>query len=240
MHPFEWFSIQHTLVTIPLGEGYAMSWIEAIGTLFGLACIWLASQEKTINYLFGLINVSLFAIIFFQIQLYGLLLLQLFFFCANLYGWYAWSRPANAQGESLQIRWLSRPKLLLTVLVSVIAIALLTHYIDPVFAALARTAVALLNLFGADLALPEPSPDAFPFWDACMTVLSVVAQILMTRKYVENWILWVAINLISIGVYAAQGVYAMSLEYLILLFVAANGTRLWMLAARRSPTGAAA
>ena len=240
MNIFEWFSIHHTLVTIPLGGGYAMSWIEAVGTLFGLACIWFASQEKTINYLFGLINVSLFAIIFFQIQLYGLLILQLFFFCANLYGWYAWTRPANEQGETLQIRWLSRPKLLLTVLVSIIAIALLTRFIDPVFAALARTSVSLLNLFGANLAIPEPSPDAFPFWDACMTVLSVVAETLKNQKYVENWILWVVINLISIGVYAAQGVYAMSLEYLILLFIAANGTRLWMLAAKRPQQGAAA
>lgn len=233
MSIFEWFSINHTLVTIPLGGGYAMSWIEAIGTLFGLACIWFASQEKTINYLFGLINVSLFAIIFFQVQLYGLLMLQLFFFCANLYGWYAWTRPANDQGDTLQVRWLSKSKLMVTAALSVLAIALLTRYIDPVFAALARTSVSLLNLLGAGLATPEPSPDAFPFWDASMTVLSVVAQILMTRKYVENWILWVVINIISIGVYAAQGVYAMSLEYLILLFIAANGTRLWMLAAKR-------
>ena len=53
----------------------------------------------------------------------------------------------------------------------------------------------------------------------------------------ENWILWVVINIISIGVYAAQGVYAMSLEYLILLFIAANGTRLWVIAAKRQPQG---
>ena len=87
MSIFELFSINNTLVTIPLGGGYAMSWIEAIGTLFGLACIWFASQEKTINYLFGLINVSLFAIIFFQIQLYGLLMLQLFNVAKCLHAW---------------------------------------------------------------------------------------------------------------------------------------------------------
>lgn len=108
------FDINHTLVNIPIGGGYAMSWIEAVGTLFGLLCIWFASQEKTINYLFGLINVTLFAVIFYQIQLYGILLLQLFFFCANIYGWYAWTRP-NAQGDTLVVRWMSRQKLLLTV-----------------------------------------------------------------------------------------------------------------------------
>ena len=149
-----WFDIGNTLVTIPLGEGgYAMSWIEAVGTLFGLLCIWLASQEKTINYLFGLVNVTLFAIIFFQIQLYGMLLLQLFFFCANVYGWYAWTRPANDQGERLVIRWLPRNKLIATTAVSALAIAQLTFFIDPVFAALANAAVSVLNAFGAGLAL---------------------------------------------------------------------------------------
>ena len=237
----DFFSINNVMVNIPLGEGgYALSWIEAIGTVFGLLCIWCASREKIINYLFGLINVTLFAIIFFQIQLYGMLLLQLFFFCANVYGWYAWSRPANDQGDRLVIRWLPRHKLIATCVISAVAIALLTFFIDPVFAALANTAVSALNALGANLTLPDPKPDAFPFWDATMTVLSVVAQILMTRKYVENWILWVVVNLISVGVYAAQGVYAMSLEYLILLFIAANGARLWMLSARRGPCGALA
>lgn len=229
-----WFDINNTLVNIPIGGGYAMSWIEAVGTVFGLLCIWCASQEKTINYLFGLINVTLFGIIFFQIQLYGILLLQVFFFCANLYGWYAWTRPSAETGEKLEIRWLSKEKLLLTTLFSVVAIALLTVYIDPFFAFLAGTAVSVLNVFGAGLVMPTLEPDAFPFWDSVMTVLSIVAQILMTRKYVENWILWVVINVISVGIYAAQGVYALSIEYAILLIIAANGTRLWMRTAKRN------
>ena len=61
----DFFSINNVMVNIPLGEGgYALSWIEAIGTVFGLLCIWCASREKIINYLFGLINVMLFAAIF--------------------------------------------------------------------------------------------------------------------------------------------------------------------------------
>ena len=147
---------------------------------------------------------------------------------------------ASDKAGCAKIRWLPRHKLIATTAVSALAIALLTIFIDPVFAALANAAVAVLNAFGAGLTLPDPKPDAFPFWDAAMTVLSVVAQILMTRKFVENWILWVVINIISVGVYAAQGVYAMSLEYLILLFIAANGTRLWVISARRGQCGAEA
>jgi len=227
-----WFDINNTLVNIPIGSGYAMSWIEAVGTVFGLLCIWFASQEKTINYLFGLVNVTLFAIIFYQIQLYGILLLQLFFFCANLYGWYAWTRPDQQTGDTLKVRWLSKQKLAFTAAVSVLGIGLMTVYIDPVFALFAQVSVDTLNLFGAELAQPVLEPDAFPFWDSVMTVLSVVAQILMTRKYVENWILWVLINVVSVGIYAAQGVYALSIEYIILLFIAANGTRQWMRTAK--------
>ncbi|MFV7760035.1 nicotinamide riboside transporter PnuC [Shewanella algae] len=227
-----WFDINNTLVNIPIGSGYAMSWIEAVGTVFGLLCIWFASQEKTINYLFGLVNVTLFAIIFYQIQLYGILLLQLFFFCANLYGWYAWTRPDQQTGDTLKVRWLSKQKLAFTAAVSVLGIGLMTVYIDPVFALFAQVSVDTLNLFGAGLAQPVLEPDAFPFWDSVMTVLSVVAQILMTRKYVENWILWVLINVVSVGIYAAQGVYALSIEYIILLFIAANGTRQWMRTAK--------
>ncbi|HEQ1858821.1 TPA: nicotinamide riboside transporter PnuC [Providencia alcalifaciens] len=231
----EFFSTANTLVQIPVwGTIYDLSYIEAVGTIAGLLCILLASFEKTINYLFGLINVTLFAVIFFQIQLYANLLLQVFFFGANIYGWYAWSRVSNSQEAELKIRWLSLPKALTTLVISVLAIIFLTFNIDAVFGRLATWAVELLNLFGANLTLPTLDPDAFPFWDSTMTVLSVVAMILMTRKYVENWLLWVVINVISIVIFFIQGVYAMSLEYLILLGIALNGSRLWIKSAKEN------
>lgn len=231
----EFFSTANTLVQIPVwGSVYDLSYIEAVGTIAGLLCILLASFEKTINYLFGLINVTLFAVIFFQIQLYANLLLQVFFFGANIYGWYAWSRVSNSQEAELKIRWLSLPKALTTLVISVLAIIFLTFNIDVVFGRLATWAVELLNLFGANLTLPTIDPDAFPFWDSTMTVLSVVAMILMTRKYVENWLLWVVINVISIVIFFIQGVYAMSLEYLILLGIALNGSRLWIKSAKEN------
>lgn len=94
----DFFSVQNILVHIPIGAGgYDLSWIEAVGTIAGLLCIGLASLEKISNYFFGLINVTLFGIIFFQIQLYASLLLQVFFFAANIYGWYAWSRQNQSE-----------------------------------------------------------------------------------------------------------------------------------------------
>lgn len=116
--------------------------------------------------------------------------------------------------------------------ICVIAIGLMTRYIDPVFAVLTRVAVAIMQMLGLQVTMPVLQPDAFPFWDSCMMVLSIAAMILMTRKYVENWLLWVVINVISVVIFALQGVYAMSLEYLILTFIAVNGSRLWINSAR--------
>lgn len=229
----DFFSTQNILVHIPIGAGgYDLSWIEAVGTVAGLLCIWLASLEKIVNYFFGLVNVTLFAIIFFQIQLYASLLLQLFFFAANIYGWYAWSRQTTQHEAELQIRWLPKPKAIRWLAACVVAIGLMTVYIDPVFAFLTRVAVNVMQFFGLNVTQPTLQPDAFPFWDSCMMVLSIVAMVLMTRKYVENWLLWVIINVISVVIFALQGVYAMSLEYLILTFIALNGSRMWMNSAR--------
>ncbi|WP_318386794.1 nicotinamide riboside transporter PnuC [Enterobacter sp.] len=229
----DFFSTQNILVHIPIGTGgYDLSWIEAIGTIAGLLCIWLASLEKIINYAFGLVNVTLFAIIFFQIQLYASLLLQLFFFAANIYGWYAWSRQTSQNEAALQIRWLPLPKALAWLAVCVVAIGLMTMWINPVFAFLTRIAVSVMQSIGLNVTMPDLQPDAYPFWDSCMMVLSIVAMILMTRKYVENWLLWVVINVISVAIFALQGVYAMALEYLILTFIALNGSRMWMNSAR--------
>ncbi len=74
----------------------------------------------------------------------------------------------------------------------------MTVYIDPVFAFLTRVAVNVMQFFGLNVTQPTLQPDAFPFWDSCMMVLSIVAMVLMTRKYVENWLLWAIINVISV------------------------------------------
>ena len=160
----DFFSVQNILVHIPIGAGgYDLSWIEAVGTIAGLLCIGLASLEKISNYFFGLINVTLFGIIFFQIQLYASLLLQVFFFAANIYGWYAWSRQTSQNEAELKIRWLPLPKALSWLAVCVVSIG---------------------------------------------------------------------INVISVVIFALQGVYAMSLEYIILTFIALNGSRMWINSAR--------
>lgn len=91
-----------------------------------------------------------------------------------------------------------------------------------------------MQALGLNVVLPELQPDAFPFWDSAMMVLSIVAMVLMTRKYVENWILWVIIDVISVVIFALQGVYVMALEYVLLTAIALNGAWLWIKSAREN------
>ena len=115
---------------------------------------------------------------------------------------------------------------------ALIGIGLMTFNIDRVFAWLTQVAVAVMQGLGLNVQMPTLQPDAFPFWDSAMMVLSIVAMILMTRKYVENWLLWVVIDVISVAIFAYQGVYAMALEYVILTLIALNGSWLWIKGAR--------
>ncbi|MFH4233704.1 nicotinamide riboside transporter PnuC, partial [Acinetobacter baumannii] len=87
-------------------------------------------------------------IIFFQIQLYASLLLQVFFFAANIYGWYAWSRQTSQNEAELKIRWLPLPKALSWLAVCVVSIGLMTVFINPVFAFLTRVAVMIMQALG--------------------------------------------------------------------------------------------
>ncbi len=169
------FSTQNILLHIPIGAGgYDLSWIEAIGTVAGLLCIWLASLEKISNYAFGLVNVTLFAIIFFQIQLYASLLLQLFFFVANIYGWYAWSRQTGRNEAELQIRWLPLPGALAWLAGCAAAIALMTRYIDPVFAFLTRIAVVIMQALGLNVIVCDPYLNQAVASARCVSLLGCV------------------------------------------------------------------
>lgn len=228
------FSIKNILVHIPLGTGYDLSYIEAVGTIFGLLCIWYASKEKIINYLYGLINVTLFCIIFYQIQLYANMLLQIYFFVINIYGWYAWSRLSTDDSAVLKVRWMSKSKQSLTVIIAIVCIIVLAIFINPIFYSLTKAGVYVLSFAGVNIAVPPLMPDPYPIMDSTVTILSLIAMFLMTRKYVENWIMWFVIDILCIILYSMEGVYFMALEYFILTFIAGSGTINWIKTAKKN------
>ncbi|MEE3649278.1 MULTISPECIES: nicotinamide riboside transporter PnuC [unclassified Brenneria] len=229
------FSIHNIMVHIPIGTGgYDLSWIEAIGTVLGLINIWLASRAITINYLFGILNVLLFTLVFYQIQLYASMLLQVFFLVANIVGWYMWHQSDNSESPAIVVRWMPVKHTVVVCIISVLCIALVAANIDTVFVWLSNVALDVMHIFGVTLPRPEAIPDPYPIADSTIMVMSIVATILMIKKYVENWIIWCGLDVLSVWLYAKQGVYFMSLEYTLLIFIAAFGIWKWIKLAREN------
>lgn len=198
----------------------AVTLIEAIATLLGLANILLLVRRSIWNYPFGLAMVALYALIFFEARLYSDAGLQLFFFVIQLYGWRAWSRAGREEGgrdgpdRDGAIRG-----------IAVLRLTPAARAAWVVMIVLATLAWGAVMRFYTDA--------AFPWVDALVAMASIAAQVLLARRCIENWLLWIAVDAVAIGLYAAKHLYLTSGLYMIFLIVSAAGLVEWARAERR-------
>ena len=186
-----------------------MNSLEALAVLLGLINIVLIVRRSVWNYPFGLAMVSIYAWVFVQpdVRLYSDALLQIFFFVVQLYGWWNWSR---AQADSGEVRVLLLPATGRVAWIAVITVATL----------------------GWGALMHRYTNAALPWWDAFIAMTSVAAQLLMARRFLENWILWIAVDAIAIGVYAAKGLMLTAFLYAAFLVLSAVGLMSWRKALR--------
>lgn len=188
-----------------------MSPIEIAAFVLGLVNVTLVVRRSLWNYPFGLVMVALYGWIFFGARLYSDAILQVFFFVVQVYGWVNWSRSAATLGE---------------VRVERMAPAARVRWFVGSAAAIAIWGWGMHRFTDA----------SFPWWDAAVAVLSVAAQILMSRRLIENWVLWIAVDMLAIGLYAAKDLWLTALLYAIFLFLASWGLVGWHGAERRAAT----
>ena len=189
---------------------YPISWLELIGTLTGLASVWLAVKNNLLTWPIGLINVICFGFLFYQYRLYSdTLLLQLYFFAMSLYGWWQW-RGSGA--EETPITTLTAKNR--------------AYWVGGI---LALTLVQGYWVSNAHTWLPRffPEPAAFPYPDAFTTVASIVATYLLARRKLETWVLWVLVDIISIVLYFSKGILLVGIEYIVFLVLASLGGYRW-------------
>jgi nicotinamide mononucleotide transporter len=187
-----------------------MSPIEIIAFLLGLANVVLLIRRSIWNYPFGIAMVALYFMIFWDAKLYSDAALQIFFIVVQGYGWWAWSR--GWRSGVVDVRTMDASARLGWG----VATALLTA------------------LWGT--AMHRYTDASLPYWDASIAMMSVAAQVLMTRRFVENWAWWVAVDAVSIGVYAAKGLWLTMVLYVIFLVLAAAGWIAWRRQARAVST----
>ncbi|MBP9749915.1 MAG: nicotinamide mononucleotide transporter [Candidatus Pacebacteria bacterium] len=207
----ELFSINTIALTI---LGYPMSYLELAGTVFNLWCVWLVTRRKVLSWPVGLAGVVLFALLFWQIQLYADVLEQVYYFVTGVWGWVLWRRvsggPDVTQVPIERLTTTERVRWLVGILVSALALGLL----------LTRVHIWLPSVF--------LEPASLPYLDALTTVMSFAAQILLMRRVVENWVLWIVVDVLAIGLYAVKGVMLVSVLYVVFLVLASKGLWDWV------------
>jgi nicotinamide mononucleotide transporter len=190
--------------------GYHMSLLELLAVLTGLAAVWLAARANILTWLFALVNAILFFVLFYQVNLYSAMALQVFFFCNALYGWYNWRR-SESDDKTPVTMLVHKQRVIWLAVVMLGAIALGT--------VMRRIHIWLPDLF--------PERATFVYTDAMIAVMSIVASLLLAKLKLENWILWILVNLMSVVMYAMKGVMLVSLQYVIFLFMASYGFVEW-------------
>lgn len=179
-----------------------MTALEAAAVLLGIANIVLIIRRSIWNYPFAMLMVSLYFVIFREARLYSDAGLQIFFLGVNAYGWWNWNRNKASSGE---------------IIVERLTPGGYTAWI----------AGSIIATLGWGFMMGEHTDASYPFWDAAVAMLSVAGQILMTRRLIENWHWWIAVNLISIPLYLVKHLYLTAGLYALFLLLAIAGLIEW-------------
>jgi len=189
-----------------------MSWIEIVAVVLGLANVALVVRRSIWNYPFALGMVTLYAWVFWGAKLYSDMLLQGFFFAINVYGWWYWARSIEVEGD--------------------VVVERLTPAVRARWVAGCIVATA-----GWGWLMHRYTDAAFPWWDASVAMTSIAAQVLQSRRRIESWILWIIVDVIAIGLYAAKGLWPTALLYGVFMLLSVWGLIDWRRAERREVAG---
>ena len=179
-------------------------YVELAGTVASAICVWLAVKQNIWTWFWGAIGVALFGPLFFHYALYSDAGLQILFFLPmQALGYYWWKKKGPKHNDDL-----------------------------PVVSIKAKTSILILSGIMAATGvngyyMANFTDAAFPYVDALTTWMSIAAQILMIKKVVESWALWVAMDAIAIYVYAAKGLLVVSGLYGLFFVLATMGGIAW-------------
>ncbi|MBM3907456.1 MAG: nicotinamide mononucleotide transporter [Gemmatimonadetes bacterium] len=176
--------------------------VELIAVAFGLVSVYLSARERIASWPTAIVNVAIFFVLFWRAKLYADAVLQLVYLGLSVYGWYEWLF-GGAQHTRLKVSRASRRLWMMVV---------------PLFLVVGLGLGALLDRF-------TDSP--VPYFDAMLTSASLIAQWMMTRKLLENWLIWIAADLVYVPLFIARGLPLTAVQYAVFLALAAMGYRGW-------------
>ena len=200
----DYFNIDHILFKL---LNYEVSYLEFWSILTGFAAVFYAAKNNLLTWWFAILNAILLFSLFFQFQLYADMLLQLYFLGIAIYGLLSWKEE-----RALPITNLSSRFRFYVTFIIILIWPLLSEIISR------------LHLF-----FPAffEKPASYPYADSLIMLLSIIAQFLLTKRKIDNWYLWIFVNVLGITVYGLKGIFLLSIQYVIFLILAISGLREW-------------
>lgn len=177
--------------------------LEWVGVVTGLGCVWLAAKNSIWNWPLACISVIVYVFVFFERKLYADTGLQLYFLGMNIYGWYYWSRSQSQEAITRKITNIKGNELSASLIATIVFTA------------------------GLGFTLYHKTDAAFPFVDSFCTALSIIAQIFLARKVLQNWLIWIVVDLVYVSVYFSKELYATALMYAVYIIIATVGYFDW-------------
>lgn len=181
----------------------ALTPLEGTAVAFGLLSVWLSTREKIWSWPTAMVNVGLYAVLFFREKLYADMGLQVIYFLLSVYGWYEWKYGGENRTE--------------------LHVSRLTPRLAAALGTLGAAGSLALGTF-----LHRTTDASLPFLDATLSVFSLIAQWMMTRKILENWALWIVLDVVYVWMFVAlKQLHFTAFQYAVFLVLAALGLRDW-------------
>jgi nicotinamide mononucleotide transporter len=178
------------------------NWLEVLAVLWGVLTVWLTVRQNIWCWPVGSASNVLFTAIFFREKLYADMALQVIYIGLNCYGWYEWLYGGREKTPLSVSRTPGRARWLL--------------------GGAAAAGIAALT-FG----LRAYTDASLPFWDSTTTILSLVAQYMLARKWIESWWVWITVNVLYIGIYAFKELYFTSAQQFVFIWLSLLGFAAW-------------
>jgi nicotinamide mononucleotide transporter len=176
--------------------------LELAAAATGAISVWLSVRQNIWSWPTAIVNVVLYTVVFWDAKLYADMGLQVIYAVLSLYGWYQWLYGGAGRTELRVTRTLPRVGAILTVI--------------------AAAGSALLGTL-----LRHATDAALPFMDSMLSSTSLVAQWMMTKKLVENWLVWIGVDVLYVGMFVFKGLYLTAGLYAVFLVLAVRGYVDW-------------
>lgn len=183
--------------------GSPVTWLEVVAFVLSIAMVLANLRVKVVGWPLAIAASLMYALLFADSKLYGEAALQVFFVMVSCWGWWQWRRGTTSDGHALSVHRMSTRARMAVLLATLAAWPLL--------------ALLLMRLTDSDV----------PWLDALPTVASITGQLLLGRKLVENWPVWLAVNVFSVGLFAYKELWLTSVLYAIFAGLSVWGWRAW-------------